>query len=316
MANSPATEFNDQLLSEVLEGLQRPQKYLPCKLFYDETGSRLFDRICELDEYYPTRTEAQIMRDHLDEITAVFGPDTLLVEFGSGSSTKTRLLLDHLPNLAGYVPIDISETHLLASARDLQAEYPELDIYPLPADYTRPIRLPVIRRPVQRRIAFFPGSTIGNFTRREAGEFLVGIAAMCGARGGLLIGVDLQKDHAVLEAAYNDAEGVTAAFNLNILDHLNRLFDADFNPARFRHQAFYNEPHGRIEMHLVSRAGQVVTVAGRPIGFRRGETILTEHSHKYTPEGFARLAADAFRVERVWTDPRRYFSLQYLVVNP
>jgi dimethylhistidine N-methyltransferase len=314
MHQKPSVNARQELLQEILDGLGRPEKSLPCKLFYDARGSRLFDEICELEEYYPTRTEMSIMRDHVDEIAAMFTPGTLFVEFGSGSSLKTRLLLDRLPHLAGYVPVDISAEHLAEAARHLQAEYPALEIYPLPADYTREVRLPDVRKPVARTIVYFPGSTIGNFTRREADLFLDEIAGMVGMDGGLLIGVDLKKDRNILESAYNDSRGITAAFNLNILRHLNDEFAAGFREEDFEHYAFYNEPRGRIEMHLRCGRDHSVSIGGREIRFHAGEFILTEHSHKYTLAEFARLAGDRLRVARVWTDPRQYFSVQFLTV--
>ncbi|HET6569667.1 MAG TPA: L-histidine N(alpha)-methyltransferase [Rhodothermales bacterium] len=305
---------DDVLLREVIDGLGRPQKSLPSKLLYDEYGSQLFDRICELEEYYPTRTETQILKDNLPEIVCRFGPDCLLVEFGSGSSTKTRLLLDRAADLYGYVPVDISGDHLAATAAELAAAYPHLRVFPVCADYTQDVSIPRLSPPPVRTVVFFPGSTIGNFTPEEAAQFLRRIRRLCGPEGGLLIGVDLQKDVAVLEQAYNDAQGVTAAFNLNILRHVNREFEGTFDLSRFQHRAFYNGAKGRIEMHLVSIEDQAVRVSDAVFTIRRGETIRTEYSYKYTLEGFAALAGEAgFETCRVWTDVRDYFSLQYLL---
>lgn len=302
--------------AEVLEGLRRLQKALPSKLFYDARGSRLFDEITRLEEYYPTRTEVAIMEQYAGEMAASLGENCLLVELGSGSSTKAKLLLDEAPHLAAYVPVDISGAYLVESVARLQAEYPHLTILPVGADYTKPFTLPLdVVRP-SRIVVYFPGSTIGNFTLEEAERFLIGIAEVCGPGGGLLIGVDLQKDPAVLEAAYNDSKGVTAAFNLNVLRRINRELGADFELSRFRHLAVYNEGAGRIEMYLESLDDQTVRVAGSTISFRKGEKIVTEYSYKYTLPQFARLAAGAgFAVQKVWLDERQFFSVQYLTVG-
>ena len=305
----------DQFLNDVLEGLARPWKSIPAKYFYDETGSRLFDRICELEQYYPTRTEMHIMQCNIRSIVDRIGPEALLVEYGSGSSLKTRVLLEHLERPAGYVPIDISKKHLMRSATRLRREFPEIDIYPVHADYSTDIEWPEPRKPARRTVVFFPGSTIGNFEPAQAGRFLERIAAICRPNGGLLIGVDLQKDPAVLEAAYNDREGVTAAFNLNLLHRINRELGADFDVARFSHRAFYNAERGRIEMHLVSRVDQAVTVHGTTFRFEAGETIHTENSYKYTLSQFAGISRHAgLTVRQVWTDAECLFSVQYLDV--
>ncbi len=300
------------LRDELLEGLRRPQKTLPSKYFYDEIGSTLFEDICTLKEYYPTRTEIGIMRDNIEQITRQLGRRCLLIEYGAGASVKIRLLLDHMRSIAGYVPIDISGEHLLAAAGELRREYPSLHIFPIPADYTQDFELPEIDVPHDRRVVFFPGSTIGNFTPAQAAEFLAHIAEVVGEDGGLLIGVDRKKDAATLEAAYNDDRGVTADFNLNMLVRLNREFDGDFDLDTFRHRAVYNGAEGRIEMHLLSKREQVAHVAGEQFTFRSGESILTEYSYKYHPEEFAHLAAPYFTVEKVWTDARALFSVQYL----
>jgi dimethylhistidine N-methyltransferase len=288
---------------------------LPSKLFYDERGSKLFDLICELDEYYPTRTESLIMKDNIDDIVSVFKENSLFIEYGSGSSMKTRLLLDNLNDLAGYVPIDISEEHLLKTAERLREEYTDLEILPLAADYTKPFDLPEIHKKVEHKITYFPGSTIGNFAKKEAKEFLELIAETCGANGGLLIGIDLHKDKKVLEAAYNDKENVTAEFNLNILERINREFGADFEVENFSHHAFYDEDEQRIEMHLVSEEEQTVTINDRKFYFNKCETILTEYSHKYTLSGFARLTGDFFDIQKIWMDKNKYFSVLYLAVK-
>jgi len=312
---SPLSLEQDVFREEVLVGLQQARKTLPPKYFYDARGSRLFDRICELDAYYPTRTETALMNQWVDEMVACLGRRCLLVEYGSGSSVKTRILLDHLPDPAGYVPIDISGEHLLQTAEVLAAAYPALDVYPVVADYSEAVDLPEVLG-AAHTVVFFPGSTIGNFEPQAAVAFLKRVARLCGACGGLLIGVDLQKDIAVLEAAYNDPEGVTEAFNKNILLHINRVVGADFNPDAFAHHAFYNPVHGRIEMHLISLADQWVTVADTAVYFHAQETICTEYSYKYTLQGFASLAAEAgLQVEKVWVDDRRFFSVQYLNIG-
>lgn len=305
----PETEsFRD----EVLTGLRDDPKHLPSKFFYDERGSKLFDAICELDEYYLTRTELAIMKMHLGAMVDALGPRVRLVEYGSGSSLKTRLLLDHLPRLAGYVPIDISREHLLHAAEEIAAQYPDVPILPVCADYTSDYRLPDPDGDVERTVVYYPGSTVGNFTPDTARTFLTHMAKQVGPRGGLLIGVDLQKDEAVLRAAYNDAQGVTAAFNKNLLRRINRQLEADFDLDRFRHEAVYNAAEGRVEMYLVSESAQRVAVEGIGVSFEAGERILTEYSYKYTVDGFADLADRAgWSVETVWTDDQELFSVQY-----
>jgi dimethylhistidine N-methyltransferase len=302
-------------LDEVLRGLRSPQKELPCKLFYDELGSQLFEQITTLDEYYPTRTEMRIMRATASEIAARLGPECLLIEYGSGSSTKTRILLDHLDQPVGYVPIDISREQLQRSVAALADAYPRLRVLPVCADYTGALDLPHSIGSAGRRVAYYPGSTIGNFVPEDARRFLARIAHVCGQGGGLLIGVDLKKDPLMLHRAYNDALGITAAFNLNILTRLNRELGANFSLDQFRHYAFYNPVFDRVEMHLVSLSQQVVRVGDVSIRFDRGESIWTEGSYKYNLHEFAELAnAAGWRVEQVWTDDRTLFSVQYLEV--
>ena len=297
-------------IEEIIDGLTRPQKKLSPKYFYDERGSQLFDAITELDEYYPTRTEAQILRTAVPELFDELGDELAIIEYGSGSSIKTEILLDHLPDLSSYVPLDISGEHLFKSADRLATRYPHLDIVPVVADYTQGFELPEISG---RKIVFFPGSTIGNFERAEAVGFLRSIADVIGQDGGLLLGVDLKKDPARLHAAYNDAKGVTAAFNLNVLNHLNQTFGANFDPTSFYHYAFYNPREGRIEMHLASDKDQTVFIADQEIEFDEGETIWTESSCKYTVAEFEQLAQQAgLAVEQVWTDENKLFSVQYL----
>lgn len=300
------------LRQEIMQGLQQSPKKLPSKYFYDEPGSRLFAQICELEAYYPTRTEKRIMQQCVGELAELLGPGCLLIEYGSGNSLKTRMLLDTLKNLAGYVPIDISKECLKEAAIALAIAYPELEVLPVCADYTGQFELPIPARVVRQRIGYFPGSTIGNFEPREARRFLQQIAHTCSG-GGLLIGVDLKKDFTVLHQAYNDPQGITARFNLNLLRRLNQELGADFQLARFRHYACYNPGEGRIEMHLVSLEEQVVHIDDIEIPFKRGESIWTESSYKYSLEEFARLArAAGFRVERAWCDEQQLFSVQYL----
>jgi dimethylhistidine N-methyltransferase len=302
-----------QLLQEALEGLSAPAKTLPCKYFYDERGSALFDQICELEEYYPTRTELSIMQSHGREMSQALGTGCLLVEYGSGSSLKTCILLDFLEEPCGYVPVDISREHLLRSAEAISQRHPELDVLPVCADFTQPFDIPTPKSGADHTAAYFPGSTIGNFARAEARDLLRQIAAQCGDGGGLLIGVDLRKDQKILEAAYNDAAGVTAAFNLNLLRRLNRELGADFELDAFEHIARWNAELGRVEMHLASRKDQIVRIDGETIEFSAGETIHTENSHKYSLDEFAELAGEAgFTIARVWTDPADLFSVQHL----
>jgi dimethylhistidine N-methyltransferase len=301
-------------LDDVLRGLARPQKALPPKYFYDERGSQLFERICALPEYYPTRTEMAIMERHGGEIVALLGPDTQLVEFGSGASVKTRLLVDRLePSL--YVPIDISEAALREACKALALMFPWLNICAVAADFTGPIKLPeFVGIPVRRKVVYFPGSTIGNFTRDEALDFLKGVREMVGPGGMLLIGVDLKKDKRILDAAYDDAQGVTAEFNLNLLHRINRELGGDFQVKRFRHKAFYDERKGWIEMHLESLYSQFAHVGGRRFDFQPGETIHTEISCKYSVAEFQRLAERArFHAEKAWTDPANLFAVHAMM---
>lgn len=295
---------------DVFAGLDSPVRTLPSKYFYDETGSRLFDEICELEEYYPTRVEAQIMARHAAAMADLIGRDTRLVEFGSGSSLKTRILLDHLIDPTAYVPIDISADHLLSAADRLSSEYPLLDVSPVIADFTGPLQLPEPPAGTSSQCLYFPGSTIGNFSPETAVELLRKMADLNQGKGQLLIGFDLQKEVAVLEAAYNDRQGVTAAFNKNILRRINRELDADFAVHQFEHLAFYNRAAQRIEMHLVSQCEQQATIAGEPFYFGWGETVRTEYSHKYTVDGFCQMArSGGWSRQQIWTDPDRYFAV-------
>ena len=303
--------------AEVAAGLRARPKTLPCKYFYDAEGSRLFDAICELPEYYPTRTELSIMRESASEMATALGRGVRLVEYGSGSSTKTRILLAALEEPAAYVPVDISREHLLAESARLADEMPQLVILPLCGDFTVELELPEPPTPAKRTAVYFPGSTIGNFERDAAAALLRVVREEVGAGGALLIGVDLRKDEERLVRAYDDAAGVTAAFNKNLLVHVNRELGADFELDGFRHEARWVDDPGRVEMHLVSQRAQTVTLAGERFDFEAGESICTEHSHKYTLEDFAALAASAgFEVTRVWTDPEALFSVQLLTGRP
>jgi dimethylhistidine N-methyltransferase len=301
--------------SDILEGLQRPLKEIASKYFYDDTGSQFFDQITELDEYYPTRTELAIMQSNIQQIAARLGPHCMLIEYGSGSSLKTRQLLDHAESLAAYIPIDISKQHLLNAAQELASCYPQIEILPVCADYTSTFTLPSPQGFVARRVAYYPGSTIGNFDPHAAIRFLASIAQKCGSGGGLLIGVDLKKDFNILHRAYNDSKGITAQFNLHLLTRINQALSADFQLDQFSHYAFYNPVPGRIEMHLGSLKNQQVHVGEKTIAFKQGESIWTESSYKFTLDDFAQLASEAgFHIEEVWLDPQHFFSIQYLSV--
>ena len=305
----------DDFRRDVLDGLSGAPKSLPCKYLYDALGSRLFDRICTLEEYYPTRTETALLTEHVGRIGAAIGPHATILEFGSGSSAKAAILLDALESPRAYVPIDISHAHMTAAAARLAADYPEIEVRPVSADYTRPFRLP--QDPHSRGyVGFFPGSTIGNFDPREAQTFLADARFRLGAGGRFLIGVDLKKPAPILHAAYDDAAGVTAAFNLNLLRRINREIGADFTLDGFQHEARYDAVNGRIEMHLVSRGAQRVTVAHRTFDFAVGETIHTENSYKYAVGEFHDLAVGAgWSVEAWWRDRNALFSI-HLLSNP
>lgn len=307
LIESPIETFR----ADVIAGLSRTRKRLPAKYFYDAAGSRLFDAITKVPEYYPTRTEFRILRAKAGEMTRRCGPNCLLVELGAGSLTKVRLLLDQLDLPAGYVPVDVSGDYLCAAAAALADDYPALKVAPVIADFTQRFILPDV--PAGRRVVYFPGSTIGNFDPSEVDALLSQVARLVGSGGGLLLGIDLRKDVAVLERAYNDLAGVTAAFNRNLLARINREFDADFNLEAFRHIAFFNEERSRIEMHLVSAAKQQVQVGERTFDFRAGESIHTENSYKFDITEFARNAAKCgFRLDAKWTDARDYFAVLYL----
>ena len=302
-------------LAEVIAGLTSSPRTLPSKYFYDERGSDLFQQICELPEYYITRTETEILSKHGSEMAASIGANAELVGFGTGAGMKTRMLLAHLENPIAYVPVDISKQRLMDSAEALQHEMPSLEILPVCADYLQPLRLPRSSRKPEHVAVYFPGSTIGNLEPPIAQDFLRRVCRLCGNSGGLVIGIDLQKSPGILEAAYNDSAGVTAQFNLNLLVRANRELGADFEIAQWQHRAIYNQEMGRIEMHLLSARDQTVHVGDESFQFSSGEKIITEFSYKYTQEGFIALAATAgFRFSHVWTDPRNFFAVFHFVV--
>ncbi|MFN2567706.1 MAG: L-histidine N(alpha)-methyltransferase [Gemmatimonadaceae bacterium] len=300
------------LREEVLRGLRGAPKVLPPKLFYDAEGARLFERICALDEYYLTRAELEILEARSGEIAALAGLGCALIEYGSGAGMKVRFLLDALVEPAAYIPIDISREQLSRVARELAARYPRVAVRPLCADYTGQFRLPTVPHGA-RRLAFFPGSTIGNFHPAEAAAFLRRICHSVGAEGALILGIDRRKDAHDLDAAYNDRAGATAAFNLNILTRLNRELGADFDLSRFRHRAFFDARISRVEMHLESLEPQTVCVAGEAVMFERGETIWTECSYKYDRARLEELVTSAgFTTTRLWTDAREQFWVAFL----
>jgi L-histidine N-alpha-methyltransferase len=299
---------------EVVAGLSKPHKALPCKFFYDQRGSDLFDRICELEEYYPTRTEVAILDRRAREIADRLGREVRLIELGSGSSNKTHVLLRALDAPHGYVPIDIARDHLEGAAALIRAAFPGLAVQPLCADFNAPFELPEESQRDARNVVFFPGSTIGNLDDRGRRTLLTRLAELCGASGGsLVIGIDLVKDRKSLEAAYNDTEGVTAAFNLNVLHHINRELGADFSVEQFEHRAFFDTDRERIEMHLVSATDQDVAIGDHTFRFESGETICTEHSYKFTIDGFrAQAESSGWVLDTAWTDELDRFAILLL----
>ncbi|HPG24788.1 MAG TPA: L-histidine N(alpha)-methyltransferase [Myxococcota bacterium] len=307
----------DDLHAEVVAGLRARQKTLPCKYLYDARGSKLFDQICELDEYYPTRTEVGILSDRATEIADAIGPEALVIELGSGSSTKTHRLLRALRSPVGYVPVDISREHLTEAADRIATRFPDLPVWPVCADFNAEIDLPEHGIDGGRRLIFFPGSTIGNFDEHARRALLRRMRDLCeGGPGRLLIGIDLIKDVDVLESAYDDRAGVTAAFNLNLLHRLNRELDSNFEPDHFEHRARFDSDASRIEMHLVSQVDQTVEIDGESFAFESGEVICTEHSYKFTIDGFAKVAAEAgWSLERSWTDAEDLFAILLFVLN-
>ena len=314
---TPAVEAaaKENFREEVLRSLAKSPRELPCKFFYDERGAQLFQQICELPEYYITRTEIEILRLHGAEMAKALGPQIELIGLGTGAGTKTQILLEELQDPRVYVPIDISREQLERSAGRFNKMFPTLQILPVAADYLEPFELPLPRQLSSRSVIYFPGSTIGNFEPDAAGEFLTRLIDLAGDGGGLLIGVDLQKDRHIIEAAYNDSAGVTAQFNKNLLTHINRELGGNFDLAHWQHYATYNPAEGRIELYLISEIDQAVKISGREFQFRAGEKILTEYSYKHTIGGFITLSRQAgFHFEEVWTDDNRWFGVFYFTV--
>jgi dimethylhistidine N-methyltransferase len=316
-ALAKADRFDEQtsaFAQDVIEGLSQQPKRLSPKYFYDVTGSELFEQITRLPEYYPTRTELKILRERGPDIKATLPKNAALVEFGAGATTKVRLLLEQC-EFAAYVPVDISGDFLNAQARALREDFPQLNVYPVTADFTAPFALPGAVKAMPK-VGFFPGSTLGNFEPHEACAFLRSARDILGKDGQLLIGIDLEKDERQLYAAYNDAAGVTARFNLNVLTRINRELGGNFNLSGFTHRAIYNRERHRIEMHLISRTQQTVRVLGRSFSFRAGESIHTECSYKYSLDRFTALALGSGWTPRVsWTDPDNLFSVHELVAS-
>jgi dimethylhistidine N-methyltransferase len=310
------TESSSAFAADVLAGLRGDPKRLPAKYFYDKAGSRLFDQITRLPEYYPTRTELGILGEHAPDIARLLPDNGALIEFGSGPSTKATILLRAAPHLAAYVPVDISSEYLHQEAETLRRNFPKLTVLPVEADFCKPFDLPAEIATLPRA-GFFPGSTIGNFEPHEASALMRNAGRILGAGAVFVVGVDLVKDRAVLNAAYNDAAGITAKFNLNLLLRINRELGANFNLDRFEHHAFFNRERSRIEMHLASTRRQKVRLLGETIEFRAGETIHTENSHKYTIKAFAALVrGSGWKVHDVWTDAQQYFAVFALAHAP
>jgi len=310
--NEPSPEEGDK--TEIMQGLLSPQKCINPKYFYDTLGSELFEKITQLPEYYPSRTERSILIDNAEQIAEYCGQQCVLVEPGSGSSEKVRLLLDAI-RPSSYVPMDIAADFLQRSATKLGGEFSWLNIQAICADFSDENYFEH-QLPEGKRVVFYPGSTLGNMTPPQAQLFLSGLRRWIGSAGGVLIGIDQHKSEAVLEAAYNDRQGVTAQFNLNALRVINRLMPANFDETNFSHQAFYNQKLQRIEMHLVSHRDHIVRVADKSISMAEGETLHTENSYKYTPSSFEALAnRSGFTLQKTWSDERQYFALHYLTVT-
>lgn len=310
-ANTAYAAYDQSILQEVIDSLEKSQKQLPCKLFYDKYGCYLFDRISDLDEYYITRTEISILKENIDRISECIGRESVLIELGSGNSKKIRIILDNIPTPSAYIPVDISEEYIRGSEM-LGEDYPNLRIIPLLADYTLPFKLPELDFDHERITVYYPGSTIGNFNPGKAQQFLKRISRICGTGSGLLIGFDLKKDVEILERAYNDESGITADFNLNILRNVNNTLGADFDLGKWSHLAFYNNELGRIEMHLKSLEDQRVMLNGKEIEFSKDETIHTESSYKYSIDEFCSVVEDFYSVNRYWTDSDNKFCILYL----
>lgn len=301
------------ILKEVLAGLSKSQKSLPAKLLYDKRGSEIFEKICLLKEYYPTRAETEILKTHSSEIARLIGPDVLIIEPGSGAGDKIRFILPHLHEPKGYVPIEISKEILMRMTNELHEEFPKLKVIPVCADFNHEINLPLtIEAERGKKVVFFPGSTIGNFSQQDAVVFLKRLRKLVGSGGGLVIGVDLKKDPEILKKAYDDPYGVTADFNMNLLERLNRETSASFDRNNFFHEALYDDKLGRIEMHLVSKIPQLIKVNETVFRFREGETIHTESSYKYSVEEFAELCAKAkLKIKKFWKDSQNLFCVYY-----
>jgi dimethylhistidine N-methyltransferase len=307
---------SSDFISDAIAGLSSNPRTLPCKYFYDERGAALFQKICDLPEYYITRTEIDILDRNRAEIASHLGPNIELIGLGTGAGTKTRILIEALETPAVYVPVDISEKQLRESTANFRKIFPDLEILPVCADYLQPVVLPSPHHKPARNVVYFPGSTIGNFEPDEAVQFLRRAANVCRENGGLLIGADLKKARDVLEAAYNDRAGITAQFNLNLLARANRELGADFDLDQWRHRAIYNSDAGRIEMYLISESDQFVHLDEQRFHFRRAEKIVTEFSYKYSPEEFSALAAKAeFDFAQMWTDDARLFGVFYFIVR-
>jgi dimethylhistidine N-methyltransferase len=307
---------SSDFISDAIAGLSSNPRTLSCKYFYDERGAALFQKICDLPEYYITRTEIDILDRNRAEIASHLGPNIELIGLGTGAGTKTRILIEALETPAIYIPVDISEKQLHESTANFRKIFPDLEILPVCADYLQPVVLPSPHHKPARNVVYFPGSTIGNFEPDEAVQFLRRVANVCRENGGLLIGADLKKARDVLEAAYNDRAGVTAQFNLNLLARANRELGADFDLDQWRHRASYNSDAGRIEMYLISESDQFVHLDEQRFHFRRAEKIVTEFSYKYSPEEFSALAGKAeFEFAQMWTDDARLFGVFYFVVR-
>ena len=318
--SKPQVQFHDyspqvdDFHQEVIDGLSNRPRRIPPKYFYDQRGSELFDAICEQPEYYPPRTEISLLQYYAREIAERIGPDCVLVELGSGASEKVRLLFDSLKP-AGYMGVDISREFLLEATEKLAHDHPWLEVHAVCADFSQVLEIPSHYHE-QRLVAFYPGSSIGNFDPDDAVTFMEQVAEMVGKHGKLLIGVDLKKDDEILNAAYNDAAGITAEFNLNLLRRMQDELGAEIEPGAFAHQAFYNGTDSRIEMHLVSTKNTTLTIDGKAFSFHLGDSIHTENSYKYSVEEFQELAERAgFDVEHVWIDRKQFFSVQLLTVS-
>lgn len=305
-------DLREEFAEAVLSGLAQDEKTIPCRFLYDARGSELFEKITDLNEYYPTRTEIALLERIGPELAKLAGPGRAVIEFGSGSSRKTHVLIDHLDDIAAYVPIDISDDALAEAAQRLFQRHPELTVLPVHGDFGGDIDLPKSIR-MSPKLGFFPGSTIGNLNRDEALAFLSDTAKLVGHNGTLLIGVDLKKPLEILLPAYNDKEGITAEFNLNLLHRINRELDGDIDVSNFAHEAIYNADAGRIEIYIRSLIDQEISVCGQQVSLEQSERIHTENSHKYSISEFRELAAEAgWKSEHVWTDPEQLFSIHYL----